>query len=58
MVRYRILTTDFLVGYAEVNINPPLGIGMHGYYVPRYAKGFIDDLTASAIALSKTERIF
>ena len=52
------MTTDFLVGYAEVNINPPLGIGMHGYYVPRYAKGFIDDLTASAIALSKTERIF
>ncbi len=26
---------------------------MHGYYVPRYAKGFIDDLTASAISFSK-----
>ena len=28
------------VGYSQVNINPPLGIGMEGYYVPRFAKGF------------------
>ena len=40
------------VGYASVNINPPLGIGMMGYYIPRYAKGFLDDLEASAMALS------
>jgi len=39
------------VGYAEVNINPPLGIGVYGYYVPRHAKGFLDDLKASALAL-------
>ena len=39
------------VGYARVNINPMLGIGVHGYYVPRYAKGFLDDLEASAMAL-------
>ena len=39
-------------GYARVNINPMLGIGVHGYYVPRYAKGFLDDLEASAMALS------
>ncbi len=42
---------QFKVGYAGVNINPPLGIGIEGYYVPRYAKGFLDDLTASALAL-------
>ena len=42
----------FQVGYANVNINPPLGIGMAGYYIPRYAKGFLDDLEASALALS------
>ena len=52
------MKTDFLVGYAEVNINPPLGIGIHGYYVPRYAKGFIDDLFASAISLSKGGKRF
>ena len=33
---------QFQVGYASVNINPPLGIGIQGYYVPRFAKGFLD----------------
>ncbi len=45
--------TNFKVGYASVNSNPPLGIAMHGYYVPRFAKGFLDDLSASALAISK-----
>ncbi len=40
------------VGYAGVNINPPLGIGIYGYFVPRFAQGFVDDLEAHAIALS------
>lgn len=42
---------QFQVGYAQVNINPFLGIGIRGYYVPRFAKGFLDDLEASALAL-------
>ena len=42
----------FQVGYASVNINPPLGIGVAGYYVPRYAKGFLDDLEVGALVLS------
>ncbi len=44
--------SDFFVGYAQVNINPPLGIGVCGYYIPRFAKGFLDDLEASALVLS------
>jgi len=44
--------SDFQAGYAQVNINPPLGIGIDGYYVPRFAKGILDDLEASALALS------
>jgi len=39
------------VGYANVNINPMLGIGIAGYFVPRYASGILDDLEASALAL-------
>ena len=42
---------NFKVGYASVNINPPLGIGIRGYFVPRFAKGFLDDLEAHALAL-------
>ena len=40
------------VGYAKVNINSQLGCDLAGYYIPRCAKGFLDDLEAHAIALS------
>ncbi len=39
-------------GYAKVNINPMLGIAIEGYYVPRFAKGILDDLEAGALALA------
>ena len=42
----------FQVGYASVNINPVLGCGIHGYYIPRFAKGFLDDLEAHGIVLA------
>ena len=42
----------FSVGYAQLNINPNLGIDISGYYVPRFAKGILDDLQTSALALS------
>jgi hypothetical protein len=32
-----------------------LGIAVRGYYIPRYAKGFLDDLEAHALALSLGE---
>lgn len=48
--------SSFKAGYASVNINPPLGIGIYGYYVPRFAKGFLDDLEAAALTLSLGEK--
>ena len=39
------------VGFAKVNITPELGIHVHGYYIPRYAKGVLDELEAAALAL-------
>ncbi len=44
------------VGFASVNINPPLGIGVDGYYVPRFAKGILDDLEAEALVLVTGEK--
>ena len=44
--------SKFQVGYASVNINPVLGCGIHGYYIPRYAKGFLDDLEAHGVMLA------
>lgn len=44
-------------GFKEMNINPPLGIGVSGYYIPRFAKGIIDDLTTSALVLSMNDKM-
>ena len=46
----------FKVGFARVNINPMLGIAIEGYYVPRFARGILDDLESSALALALGER--
>ena len=43
------------VGFARVNINPDLGTPIGGYFVPRVAKGFLDDLQAAALALALGE---
>ena len=42
---------NFKAGFAKANINPPLGIDISGYYIPRYAKGFLNDLDVNALAL-------
>ena len=42
---------DLKIGYAEEKINPKLGIAIEGYYVPRFAKGFLSDLKAIALAV-------
>ncbi len=39
------------VGFSQVVANPPLGIGIDGYYVPRFAKGNLDDIGVRAMAL-------
>ena len=52
------MNKDFLVGYAKVNINPPLGSALFGYYVKRLASGYLDGLEASAIALVKNDKKF
>ncbi|MCQ2401092.1 MAG: hypothetical protein MJ059_04110 [Lachnospiraceae bacterium] len=43
------------VGFSRENINPPLGIGVHGYFVPRFASKILDDLYVNAIALTTDE---
>lgn len=39
------------VGFGRVNINPPLGIAVGGYFVPRKAERILDDLEINALAL-------
>ena len=40
------------VGFSLVNINPPLGLGVAGYYIPRVVEGFLDDVEARALAIA------
>jgi len=48
--------SKLMIGYAQVNANPPLGIGLAGYYVPRFAKGFLDDIEVEALAVYCNEK--
>ena len=49
-------TGEFKAGFARVDITPPLGTPIVGYFEARYAKGVLDNLEAQALALSDGER--
>ena len=37
-------------GFSRLNINPPMGTPINGYYKPRHVEGFLDDLEVVALA--------
>ena len=39
------------VGFSRVNITPMMGIGIVGYFVPRFAEGVLDELYINALTL-------
>lgn len=43
------------VGFARVNIDPPLGIAVYGYFVPRFASRILDSIYVNALALTTAE---
>ena len=38
-------------GFSKLNINPPMGTPINGYFTARQVKGFLDDLEVCALAL-------
>ena len=44
--------SQFKAGFARLDITPPLGVNMDGYYSQRIADGILDNLFASAITVS------
>ncbi len=42
------------VGFSRVNINPTMGIKLHGYYQTRYSEAILDDLEINAIAIESS----
>ena len=47
---------EFKAGFARVDITPPLGTPIVGYFEERRAKGILDPLEANALAVSDGER--
>lgn len=43
--------SDFKAGFARVDVTPPLGIAISGYFMDRFATGVLDELTASTLAV-------
>lgn len=43
---------ELKAGFGRINITPPMGIDIVGYYVKRNADGVLDDLEANAVALA------
>ncbi len=50
------MKTGLQAGFARVNVNPPLGIDVNGYYVKRNAEGFLDDLEVNALAVKNGDK--
>ena len=48
--------STFRAGFSRVDITPPLGTPIVGYFESRRAKGVLDNLEANALALSDGER--
>ena len=44
--------SSFKAGFARVDITPPLGTPIVGYFEERHAKGVLDNLEANAVAFS------
>ena len=42
-------------GFARIDVTPPLGTTLAGYYETRYADGILDPLLATAIAFDNGE---
>ena len=43
-------------GFARLNINPPMGVDVNGYWVRRNAEGILDDLEVNALALKNGDK--
>ena len=46
------LQAEFKAGFARVDVTPPLGIPLVGYFRPRPADGIFDPLCAECVAVS------
>ena len=51
-----MLENKLQAGFARINITPPMGIPIAGYYKERFAEGVLDELEINAVALRHGEK--
>ncbi len=51
-----MLNYDIEAGFSRVVINPPMGIEVAGYFIPRAADGILDDLEINTVAIKKDDK--
>ena len=44
---------DLSVGFSRLDVTPPLGINLRGYFHQRLCEGILDALEVNAVALKK-----
>ena len=49
------MSNNLKVGYARVNVTPPMGVNISGYFKVRIADGVLDDLESCAVAVGDGE---
>ncbi len=47
---------DLLVGFSRIEINPPLGVNLRGYFHARYADGILDDTEINTVVIKKDDK--
>ena len=45
-----------LAGFSRLDVTPPMGIPIVGYYKPRFAEGVLDELEVNALALAVEDK--
>ena len=50
------MKNNLKAGFARVNITPPLGISVAGYFIPRHADGVLDELELNALAVAHGDK--
>ena len=48
--------TKYTAGFARLDMTPPLGVPISGYFEPRYGKGVLDPLYINAVAFGDGEK--
>ena len=47
---------DVKVGFSRVEINPPIGAHLDGYYHQRYTEEILDDLEINTVVIEKDDK--